>query len=297
MFLNALDKIYNFFFSERSRARIEHSILFIAIAGFIVHLALIAAIKLNWFEAPAEFTLLDNFISAIYTPFSFILIYEVYMLIFFLPKSITTYVVKQYEIITLIIIRRLFKDLSSLHLTKDWFEDKADLQFTYDLVASLILFFMIFWFQKLGKKNIDVDKMEQTQVARYVKIKKAIASVLVPLFGITAVYVLITWSIDTIGAQANDISLQNINNLFFDDFFTILILVDVVMLLVSFFYTDKFHKIIRNSGFIVSTILIRMSFTVSGIINSGLIVSAVLFGLIIIIIHNQFENSNLEDRL
>jgi hypothetical protein len=59
--------------------------------------------------------------------------------------------------------------------------------------------------------------------------------------------------------------------------------------LLSFFYTDSFHKIIRNSGFIISTILIRMSFGVTGLMNTVLIVTAVLFGLLILLIHNQYE--------
>jgi len=80
-----------------------------------------------------------------------------------------------------------------------------------------------------------------------------------------------------------------INNLFFDEFFTVLILVDVVILLISFFYTHHFHKIIRNSGFVISTILIRISFGVSGYISTILIVMAVLFGLGIIAIQNKYE--------
>jgi hypothetical protein len=58
---------------------------------------------------------------------------------------------------------------------------------------------------------------------------------------------------------------------------------------VSFFYTDQFHKVIRNSGFIISTILIRLSFSVSGLLNTLLIVAAIVFGLLILIIHNKFE--------
>ena len=92
--------------------------------------------KLNIINFSSSTELLNNPISAIYTPFSFILIYEVYLLIYYLPKSFTTYITKQYEIITLIIIRKLFKDLSSLELTSNWFEIKGDLQFTYDLVAT-----------------------------------------------------------------------------------------------------------------------------------------------------------------
>jgi hypothetical protein len=96
------------------------------------------------------------------------------------------------------------------------------------------------------------------------------------------------------GKTANKLpSFESINNLFFDQFFTVLILVDVVLLLISFFYTDKFHKIIRNSGFVISTILIRMSFVSSGLTSTILIVVAVLFGLAIITIHNKYEKNPL----
>ncbi|MGK0324307.1 MAG: hypothetical protein ACJAR4_002358 [Psychroserpens sp.] len=106
-----------------------------------------------------------------------------------------------------------------------------------------------------------------------------------------ALYTLIDWSAG-ISMLSNTIpSFESINNLFFDQFFTVLILVDVVLLLISFFYTDKFHKIIRNSGFVISTILIRMSFGVSGLISTILIVVAVLFGLAILTIHNKYENN------
>jgi hypothetical protein len=84
-------------------------------------------------------------------------------------------------------------------------------------------------------------------------------------------------------------SFTDINNVFFDEFFTILIIVDVILLLVSFFHTDQFHKVIRNSGFVISTILIRMSFSVEGLMNNFLIIGAVLFGWLILMIHNKFE--------
>jgi hypothetical protein len=66
-------------------------------------------------------------------------------------------------------------------------------------------------------------------------------------------------------------------------------------LLFSFFHTDEFHKVIRNSGFIISTILIRISFSVSGIINNILIISAILFGLSVLFIHNKFEKKIAEE--
>ena len=108
-----------------------------------------------------------------------------------------------------------------------------------------------------------------------------------------ALITLFSWISDISFTSNNLPSFEKINTLFFDEFFTVLILVDVVLLLISLFYTDKFHKIIRNSGFIVSTILIRMSFGVSGLISTILIVVAVLFGLAIILIHNKYEKNTL----
>jgi hypothetical protein len=81
------------------------------------------------------------------------------------------------------------------------------------------------------------------------------------------------------------------NNIFFDEFFTILIVVDVLLLLASFFYSDRFHTIIRNSGFVLSTIMLKISFSVSGILNNLLIVGSVIFGLLILYIHQLFERS------
>jgi len=214
-----------------------------------------------------------------------------------LPKSFTTYITKQYEIITLIIIRKLFKDLSSLELTANWFEIKGDLQFTYDILASLILFYLIFHFQKQGKRFSIIEDTIDSKIQRFIKRKKIIATILVPLFFILALITFINWSLEISFSENKLPPLNEINNLFFDEFFTVLILVDVVLLLVSFFYTDKFHKIIRNSGFVVSTILIRLSFGVSGLISTILIVAAILFGLLIILVHNQYEKSTLPNNV
>lgn len=288
-----VNKIFNVLLSEKTRKQIEIVILSIAVVSFVVHLIAIALGHYNIIEVQENSELLKNPISAIYTPFSFILVYEVYLLIFFLPRSITTYITKQYEIITLIIIRNLFKDLSNLELSSDWFAIKNDLQFTYDIVASLILFYLIYLFQKQGKLKLLIQQ-NSPNVERFIKIKKSIAVILIPLFLSLSLFSFSDWALDLFTAQQDVSSIKSINAIFFDQFFTVLILVDVLLLLFSFYYTDKFNKIIRNSGFIVSTILIRMSFGVKGLISTILVLVAVLFGLAIISIHNKFEKNNVD---
>jgi hypothetical protein len=288
--------IFETLLSDNTRGKTEKIILKLALVSFFVHLAVIYLMKFGFVDFPSNSELLKNPISAAYTPFSFILIYEVYLLIYYLPKSFTTYITKQYEIITLIIIRKLFKDLSALELTENWLEIKGDLQFTYDLIASILLFYLIYLFQKQEKRKIIIQGTIQPVIEKFVKNKKLIAIILLPLFFVMALYTLIDWSTGIIKISNTLPTFESINNLFFDEFFTVLILVDVVLLLISFFYTDQFHKIIRNSGFVISTILIRMSFGVSGLISTILIVVAVLFGLAIITIHNKYETNTLPDK-
>lgn len=287
------EKLYQSILSEKIKDRIEKVILSIAIASFIIHLLIIYLVDLKFISIDINSNLLTNPIAAIYTPFSFILLYEVYLLIFFLPKSFTKYVSKQYEIMSLIIIRRLFKDLSNLRLTGDWFNIKYDLQFSYDLATSLLMFFLIylFYLQSEPKKNVvDASVTSNLSLMNFIKIKKILALLLVPIFIFLAIYSFTIWINEIIFSDVNSTnSFSNINNIFFEQFFNILIFADVLLLLFSFYLTDDFYKVMRNSGFIISTILIRISFSTTGLVNNLLIICAILYGLFITIIHNKFE--------
>jgi len=285
--------IYQNIFSEIIKERIEKVILSISIASFIIHLLIIYLVDLKFVNLETNSNLLTNPIAAIYTPFSFILLYEVYLLIYYLPKSFTKYVSKQYEIMSLIIIRRLFKDLSNLRISGDWFNIKYDLQFSYDLVTSLLMFFLIYFFylQSEPKKNILVTGVTSTlSVMNFIKIKKILALLLVPIFISLSIYSFTTWITNIISSDVDSTnSFSNINNIFFEQFFNILIFADVLLLLFSFYLKDDFHKVMRNSGFIISTILIRISFSTTGLVNNLLIICAIVYGLFMTIIHNKFE--------
>ena len=298
-FSKILEKLYQKLLSKKTKDKSERVILWIALMSFIIHLLIIGLIHFNIITINEPSNLLKNPIAAIYTPFSFVLVYEVYLLIYYLPRSISTYISKQYEIIALIIIRRLFKDLSDLSFSSNWFNIKNDLQFTYDLLASVLLFYLIYLFHVQRTRVFRTIKNSEnhfSSISKFITAKKWIASALVPILLVIAIYSFLNWSIGIFQPiEGNAISFKNINNIFFEQFFSILIVADVILLLFSFFHTDEFHKVIRNSGFIISTILIRISFSVSGIINNILIVSAILFGLSMLFIHNKFEKKLAEE--
>lgn len=295
--MSKINSLFEIFFakllSHAAKKKIEIFFISIAIISFILHLIIIALVDFEIILMKDESTLLSNPISAIYTPFSFILIYEVYLLVYYLPKSTTIYIGKQYEIITLIIIRRIFKDLTKLEFSTNWFEIKTNVNFTLDILATIILFFLIYIFYKLNKNNeIMQSNVQKTlDINKFIKLKNIFAVVLIPIFLVLSVYSLTHWIYESFFSLTQIVDkLKDINKIFFDKFFTVLILTEVLLLLFSFFLSDKFNSVIRNSGYIISTILIKISFGTEGILNTILIVAAVLFGVIILAIHNKYEN-------
>ena len=289
---NIFDFFYAKLLSEKTKHKSEKVIVTIAIISFLLHLLIIGLADFKIIQIYDHSSLLSNPISAIYTPFSFILIYEVYLLVYYLPKSTTIYIGKQYEIITLIIIRRIFKDLSKLEFNDNWFQSKINFNFSLDLLATILLFYLIYKFYKLNKINeANQIKIQKTvSVTNFINLKNIFAMVLIPIFLIMSVYSLSHWIYESFFSISKLVkTIKDVNKIFFDEFFTVLILVEVLILLFSFFLTDKFSKVIRNSGFIISTILIKISFGTDGILNTILIVVAVLFGVIILYIHNKYE--------
>ena len=76
------------------------------------------------------------------------------------------------------------------------------------------------------------------------------------------------------------------------DFVTILILVDVLLLLISFRYTERYSQLIRNTGFIISTIMLRLSFAATGLTSIILLITGILFGVVILAIFKRMEKVN-----
>ena len=278
-----IDKLYARVFSELNKKKFEKVTLYLSIVGFLLHLVLIYSKKLELVVFSFETPLLDSPISAIYTPFTIILIYEIYLLVLNLPRSFTTSVSKQFEIISLILIRRIFADIPKVDLSADWFSTKENLELIYNILGVLILYYLIFLFNKARHK---LEKKPLTEaISKFVTSKKGVSLVLL--------FVLIVLSFTSAYNWGKDLFLNDssgdINSVFYNEFFSVLILADVLILLLSFQYTERYSQIVRNTGFIISTVLIRLSFGVTGLANISLVVSSVVFGLIILWVYNLSE--------
>lgn len=124
MLVNLFDRSTSFYDklnSKKNLVSFEKIGVLLAVMAFLGHLGMIAWNRNLPILIPfMEDLISKNYLSAIYTPFSILLYYEVYLLILAIPNSITKAIGKQFEIISLIIIRDVFKDLS--HLGENSFE-------------------------------------------------------------------------------------------------------------------------------------------------------------------------------
>jgi hypothetical protein len=280
-----IESLFSKIFSQKIIKAFEKNILYLASLGFILHLIIIILNNYNYIELSIVGTnLFSNPISALYTPFSFILVYEAFLLVYYIPRSFTTAVGKQYQIMSLIVIRKIFKDIPLVDLNANWLTNTNNLQLIYDLLGVLIIFFLIFLFRKT-KEKLPIKPVSE-KLDRFIASKKLVSIVLLPTLLFVCLFSFANWFNGVFVLETFD---GNLNNLFFNEFFTILILADVFILLLSFQYTERYSQLIRNTGFIISTILLRLSFSASGLSSIVLIISGILFGLIILLIYNAIE--------
>ena len=281
--------LFEKFFNEDIKERIEIGTLYVASIGFGIHLI---AVFLNMSGVISAHSQLQGFlsspISALYTPFSFILFYEVYLLIYYLPRSFSVSIAKQYEIVSLILIRRIFKDISYLDFQNIELLSSENLPLLYDLIGFVVLFFLIFLFRYLlvNRKSHTVTP----NIEGFIVYKKVLCILLIPVFLFLSIYSFTHWIIELTQLRLGlNNTVKDFNKIFYNEFFVALIIVDVLILVASFRYTDRYSLLIRNTGFVVTTVLIRLSFSTDGLANILLLVSGVAFGVIILYLYSLYD--------
>jgi len=293
-----MNSFYDSIFSDKTRNSIQTITTTLAVLGFIIHLILIGLSSIAIIDL-SSYGLFDNPINSIYTPFSFILIYEIYLLVFYLPRSFTTSLLKQFEIISLILVRRVFADITKIDFTTVSMANKDLKSLFVDLLAVLVLALTILLFYKAKSKLEETpqDKFDLILEKRFNNLKKYVSSALIIILGCISVVHLVDFLYSAFYGQHLFASIKNdLNSIFYKDFFTALILTDVLILLLSYSFFQDYFRLLRNTGFVIATILIRLSFGVEGILNIILILSSAAFGYAILLIYINYRNSpQIED--
>ncbi len=285
-----LASIYDYAFSHHHREQVERLMVYIATLGFLLHLLLIFLIRtLPSLEALAR-VIGTSYLAAISTPFSVILFYEVLLLVLALPESTTRSLATQFEVISLIVLRNVFKELAKLQ-SLEQIEQQFDTfsPILIDMGGGLLLFLMVTVFHHISRQRTQAEQeMRSTTpaLAHFIVRKKIVALLLVGLLVGLAANSLLLWAHVSYQAFIGmPVSAMVPTDEYYTDLFTVLIFTDVLILILSLLLSDSYHLVVRNAGFVIATILLRISLSVSKPFDVVLAVVAVLFAILVLLIY------------
>lgn len=282
---NSLTSSFDRLASPQSEMWLEHLIVKISVAGFLLHLFLIFLARIVPNPPRLLAAVGHNYLAAIYTPFSFILFYEVLLLIAALPQSTTQSIAKQFEIVSLIFIRRFFKDIAQL-------DDIGKLaQFSPEVVpvfldvgAGLVMFLLVTIFLHAARRRVTYDRPsdEPVELKKFIARKKMIALALTVLLLVLAAYNLAMFGAAYVSGNPR----LDPNTFYYTDVFTVMIFTDVLVLILSLVVSDSYELVFRNGAFVISTILLRFSLTEEARYGAVLALSGMIFGILTLLIYN-----------
>ena len=257
------DPLHHFWEHERMHRRF-------ALGLIVVFLAAMAGIELNrngLLPGVLAAHTPTNHFHAVNLAFTLVLILEVVSLIFTLPCSFSKSVGKQFEILTLILLRDAFKELSHfaepITVGAEMTPVYHILGYGFGALAVFALLGVYYRIQPAKKQDMGMPH----DLFRFVAAKKGIALLLLGTFV-------------TLGLSNLYNKLAGLPHVdFFPVFYTLLIFTDILVVLISQCFRPSFHAVFRNSGYALSTLFIRLALAAPPMYDVLLGLVAVLFAI------------------
>ena len=273
------------------RDLLDTCVVSLAAAGFLGHLLLVAVVNILPEFPQTIFEGLDrSLLHAVYTPFSIILFYEVILLVFALADSHTGEVAKQYQIVSLIVVRRVFKDIGSFESFEHWLTETEAVKAVLTDMGGAVLMFVLVTIFTLLRRTIPKVAIQRDLVG-FIELKKAVAVLLLAVLSGLALLNLAVWlrvlPVSLLGLTQIP---ENVDLFFFPLFFEFMIFTDVFILIVSLAYYDRYEYVFRNAGFVISTVLLRVSLSTPKPYDIGVALIAMAYGICVLAVFGWFSS-------
>lgn len=253
------------------------------IAVFVLALLAIELNREGWLSPSLSATLPTNHFYAVDLALTLLLFFEVLSLVFTLARSVSFSVGKQFEILSLILVRQTFKEFTRFPEPVTWDHVRpAILDMAAVAFGALLIFVVLGFYYRLQRHlPISSDPDERWSFAAS---KKLTALALLLLFAALGLL------------DLGRVVLGRDSYPFFETFYTILIFADVLLVLLSLRYSSTYAIVFRNSGFAVSTVFLRLALTSPHRIKALMGLLAALFALGLTLAYNRFApDLNLEE--
>jgi hypothetical protein len=289
LWLNLI-RVHDQIFSENNKAALKRLAIKVSIAGFAIHLGMVFLSR--WLSHPPLIisAVGRNYLSAIGTPFSFILFYEVLTLIAALPASTTQSIANQFEVVSLIFIRDVFKDIAAAS-QDGWHHEQLHqaLPLFLDMCSGLAMFLLVAIFQYVALKRVARAGAAELSAGskKFIAQKKLVAIGLTVLLLSMAVYnlgIVIAHTYKSL--MAGCCITPEPYAFFYNDVFTVMIFTDVLILILSLVVSGRYEMVFRNAAFVLSIILLRFSLTEDHPHGAPLALFAMVFGILTLLVFN-----------
>ena len=276
--LGRVDRIFNsleHFWEHKRTKRTAANVLIIVFLG---SLTLIELCRQGWLPGGLLAILPSSHYYAINVAFSMLLGLEVIGLVFSLANSVSDSVGKQFEILSLILLRQSFEEFIYFNEPLVWVEtSKPVLHILSNAGGGLLIFLLLGLYYKLQQHRVITQSSVTT--ADFIASKKLVSLLLLIIF---------------IGIGIADASFYLLGQPiydFFAIFYTALVFSDVLLVLVSLRYSSSYEILFRNSGFAVATVVVRLALTAPPFFNVLLGVGAMIFAIGITFAYNGFKKT------
>ncbi|MDR3320087.1 MAG: hypothetical protein LBS77_03985 [Desulfovibrio sp.] len=253
---------------------------FVALLIFWIYVISLVGIELNrqmlfppWLAALTP----RSHFAAIQLAFTLIMGLEVMGLIFSISSSISRSVGKQFEILTLILLRNAFKELSMLSEPVSVSDNLQPILYIgLSGFGALCVFacLCVYMRMRMLQPQRFIQKPEMRM--HYVISKKLLSLTLFVIF---------------FGFGVRDSWMffhGAVTHHFFETIYTVLIFADIALVLIAQRFMPSFQAVFRNSGFVIGTLLMRLALSAEPPWDTTISVSAALYVLSLTWVSNYF---------
>ncbi len=258
-----------------------HSFKFIGtflVGIFISGIIIIELNRQNILPSAIADKLPTNHLIAIDMVFNLLLFIEVISLIFKMVQSFSDSVGRQFEVFSLILLRDTFKEFSHFQEPLCWANvSPAVIPILAASGGSLIIFVLIGFYYKLQKhKPITMD---ESDLISFKAAKYTIALLLLVVIHFLGMLSLF-----------QQIAFGKAYFSVFGAFYTVLVFTDIFIVIFSIRGNYSYPVAFRNSGFAVSTIIIRLALIAPPAYGAAIGIGAVVFAISLTLAYNYFTS-------
>lgn len=283
-------RLHDHLFSIFRTEKFQKLVIKLSIAGFAADLILIFLARTLPQSLPILASVSHSYLSAIAVPFNFILFYEVLTLIAALPASTTRSMANQFEIVSLVYVRDVFRHMALVdHPNWIRLHNHQAILLLFDMLAGLSMFALVAIFTQIGAHQVRMPKTPELRrgLHRFIAQKKVVAlGLTLLLLALAAIHLAqfaaAAWISLRTGAPMETAS----SGYFYSDLFTVMIFTDVLILILSLIVSGRYEMVFRNAAFVVAIILVRFSLTEGSPYGAITALIAMVFGILTLLIFN-----------